>query len=262
MSTIVFHVDHRLAPCDSPDAAVAIGEILVRPCFGSLSRVAINTRDRDVNHQGKTAAHVTACLLENTSDAAVLDNGRSGELVAMARIWTGRHIKKYDEPKPFLSSYIVLPYANSQREDLLVGFVDLIRELEATAGFVSCEPDYDRAHRAALNKPWRLQDHPGYPRQRAQERKGHFWYGKKIDTEIAGPDWGIVLGPGHLQRLPPIGEPFAVVRDAGAAKLVQLTADPADALAHEFPQKLEEARRLLAPILMDVSHVPVDYTVE
>src|SRR6266498_3930657 len=123
MNTIVLHVNHRLDPGEKADDAVAKVEILDRPPFVSLSRVAVNAKDRDKKHQPKAAAHVTACLLDDASDAAVLDNGRSGELVATASISTGRRIKKYDEPKPFLYSYVVLPYERAQREDLLLAVV-------------------------------------------------------------------------------------------------------------------------------------------
>jgi len=45
-------------------------------------------------------------------------------------------------------------------------------------------------------------------------------------------------------------------------KFAQLTAEPRDTLAPGFDRKLDAALKALAPILMDVSGVPVDYGVK
>jgi len=46
-----------------------------------------------------------------------------------------------------------------------------------------------------------------------------------------------------------------VVELSPALVFLQLTADPADALAHDFDARLEPARAVLAPLLMDLSAV-------
>jgi hypothetical protein len=91
--------------------------------------------------------------------------------------------------------------------------------------------------------------------RRAQERRAHSGYDRRIEAQIAGPEWGILLGPGHLALLAPTA--FPVIRDAGAGKLALLSEAPEDALAHPFERWLDAARRALAPLLMDVSAVPV-----
>ncbi|HEU4611316.1 MAG TPA: hypothetical protein VFS15_04535 [Kofleriaceae bacterium] len=195
-------------------------------------------------------------MLASDSDAAVLDNGRQGELIASARIWTGRHIENYFDPKPFLGSYVVIPYNAEQRSELIGAVADLVAALRAVAGYVTIERDYSDAHKAALGSPPDAAHVRDYPR-RARERKGHYWYDKRVDVEIAGPDWGIVIGPEHLKRFARDPAVFPVIREAGASKVVCLSSDPADALTEAFDERLDAARKGLAPLLMDVSKVPV-----
>lgn len=256
MTTLALHIDHRTPPGSDRHVAGSVGEILSRPCFEQLNRVAINAKDRDRKHQVKTPGSIEECLLASDADAAVLDSGRSGELVASARIWTGRHIEGYDEPKPLLASYVVVPYAHAEREALLAAFVDLATTLKALAGYVAVERDYERAHRAALSQAPRPEDVRDFPR-RARERKAHFWYDKKIDVQISGPDWGLILGPGHLQRVQLTPDVFTVIRKAGDSNFVFLSADPEDAMSEAFDMRLDSARNALAAMLMDVSSVPV-----
>jgi hypothetical protein len=256
VTTLALHVDHHLAPGKDEKVAANVGAILARPCFETLTRVAINVKDRDKKHQPKTASAVAACLLALDSDAAVLDNGRVGDLVASARIWTGRHNEKYDEPKPPMASYVIVPHDPARSLDLLDAFVVLVTALDAVAGFVAVDPDFPRAHTAALSTRPRPEQVRDFPR-RARERKGHDWYPKQIHAEISGPDWAMVLGPDHLRRIVPDPAVFPIIRDAGRCKVVALSTDAEDALAEAFDARLEAARAALAPILMDVSKVPV-----
>jgi hypothetical protein len=256
MDTLAFHLDHRLGPASDPRAAAAVGEILVRPCFASITRVARNVKDRDTGHRPKTADAIAEALLASDSDAAVLDSGRQGELIASARIWTGRHIKSYDEPKPLLASYVLVPYDARERDALIDAFLDLAAALHALAGFATIERDHSRAQNAALSAAPAETDVSDFPR-RAQERKGHYWYDKRIEAEISGPDWGTILGPEHLKRIKADPSVFPLIRDAGASKVVFLSNDPADALSEAFESRLDAARKAMAPVLMDVSKVPV-----
>ncbi len=257
MNTLVVHIDHRVAPGAESTVATQVGEILSRPCFEVLARVAINVKERDRGHQSKTAVAVAASLLASDSDAADLDNGRQGELIASARIWTGRHIETYDEPKPFLASYVVIPYNAETRTNTIDAFIDLAAALHAVAGYITIERDYSDAHKVALCSQPRAAQARDFHR-RAQERKGHYWYDKRVNAEISGPDWGIVLGPDHLRRLAPDPAVFPIIREAGASKVVFLSPDPADALTEAFDERLDAARRALAPILMDLANVPLD----
>ncbi|HEY4244432.1 MAG TPA: hypothetical protein VGM88_31680 [Kofleriaceae bacterium] len=256
MTTLAFHIDHRVAPGHDAALATTLGEILSRPCFGALSRVGVNVKDRNKGHREISAKSIAECLLAPDSEAAVLDSGRPGALIASARIWTGRHIETYDDPKPWLASYVVIPLDAARWPALEDAFVDLTTALSAVAGYVAVERDYGHAHSAALSEAPAQGEVRDFPR-RAQERKGHYWYDKKIDAQIGGPDWGLILGPGHLARVAPDPAVFVHVRDAGAAKLVFLSRDPGDAVSEAFDSRLEAARKALAPILMDTTAVPV-----
>lgn len=150
---------------------------------------------------------------------------------------------------------MVIPSACPANE-LVDGLVALASSLKAVSGFVAVEPDFDRAHRAAHNKAPRPEDVPDYPALRRRERAGHDWHDKQLETRVSGPEWGLVLGPAHLDRVNiRLNDPFVQIRDTGESRLALLTSDPLGALEPGFEAKLEAARRALAPILMDLTDV-------
>jgi hypothetical protein len=253
------HLDHRAAAGEAAPLAEAIAEIFTRPCFGSLVRVAAQRRDGDPSYQPKDRAAIAAALLDPGAIAVVLEDERRDPPAATARICTGRQREQLyaaAEPRPLLASTIVVPAERAHAAALLDAFVELTATLQAVAGFVAVEPDHDRARGAALGLgPSRGQVRGHY--RRSLERRAHAWYDRDIEARIAGPEWGVVFGPRHLDALAPDPACFAVIRDAGAAKLALLSEDPEDALDEEFDRRLDAARQALAPILMDVARVPV-----
>ncbi len=77
-------------------------------------------------------------------------------------------------------------------------------------------------------------------------------------------EWGTFLGPGHLARLD-LGQvrasgAFARVVELAAGQLVylQVSEDPTEDLTEGVEAKLQEARRALAPVLMDVSGISLE----
>jgi hypothetical protein len=251
---LAFTVSYRSHVGTDRAQAERIGEILVRPCFHGLTRVATWVKERDKNHAPKTAAAIAAALLAPDSDGAILDSGRGKQLVAVATIRTERYVPT----KPLREADVVIPYDPAYREEVMDAFAALAGALDAVAGFVAVEANWTNAERAVHSKPPRMEDYPDYPTLRRQERFAHFWLDQKIETEIAGPDWAIVLGPGHLARHDPSPSAFAKVREIGDhAKLLQLADDPLDARRPEFDARLSSARDALTPILMDVTHVPI-----
>ena len=252
------HLDHRIAPGDDERLASTLAELLARPCFAPLTRVAAQLRDRDPSYQPKHLASITAALQAPAAVAIVLDCGRRDDPCATARICTRRHPRTPHAAAkpPFLASVFVVPAHRADAPAILDAFVELAAMLQAVAGYIAVEPDHDRAHRAALAQSPSREDVRDHYR-RAQERRAHAWYDRAIDAQLAGPEWGIVLGPRHLGRLAPDPACFPVIRDAGAAKLALLSASPADALEPHFERRLDAARQALAPLLMDVSTVPV-----
>jgi hypothetical protein len=289
------HLDHRIAPGEDAHLAGTIAEILARPCFAQLTRVAAQFRDRDPSYQSKHPSSIAGALGTPAAIAVVLDCGRRDDPTATVRICTRRHLRTppplpasasstaspspspspisppsalaphadlsatsphTDPSPPFLASIFVVPAPRADAPAILDAFVDLAAALQAVAGYIAVEPDHDRAHRAALAQSPSREDVRDHYR-RTQERRAHSWYDRAIDAQLAGPEWGILLGPRHLGRIAPDPACFPVIRDAGAAKLALLSASPADALEPPFERRLDAARQALAPLLMDVSTVPV-----
>lgn len=256
---LALHLDHRVAPGEHAALAGAIAEIFERPCFAPLARVAAQRQGRDPQYQPKDRAAIAAALLDPGAIAVVLEDERRDPPAATARICTGRQreaLYAASEPRPLLASTVVVPAERAHAPALLDAFVDLTAALEAVAGFVAVEPDHDRARGAALGQgPSRGHVRGHY--RRSQERRAHAWYDRDIEARFAGPEWGVIFGPGHLEALVPDPACFAVIRDAGAAKLALLSEAPEDALAETFERRLDAARQALAPLLMDGSRVPV-----
>ncbi|HWO20961.1 MAG TPA: hypothetical protein VNO30_19475 [Kofleriaceae bacterium] len=252
------HLDHRFAPIEDEHLTGTLVEILARPCFAALTRVAAQFRDRDPSYQPKHPASIASALRSPAAIAIVLDCGRRDDPTATARICTARppRTPHTAAARPFLASVVVVPARRADAPAILDAFVDLAAALQAVAGYIAVEPDHDRAHRAALAQAPSREDVRDHYR-RAQERRAHAWYDRAIDAQLAGPEWGIVLGPRHLGRLAPDPACFPVIREAGAAKLALLSTSPADALEPHFERRLDAARQALAPLLMDVSTVPV-----
>ncbi len=256
MTTFALRIDHR-AWLDKPEVATAIGEVLDHPSFRALRRVAYNTGVRETRHQPRTAASVKEILLSKDCDSAVLDSGRTGELTATGAIFTGRHIQHWDADKRVIDSHVIVPYDTAAPLAIVEGFSLLAVALDAFGGYLYVEPSFIRARAAVYCQAPRRHEVRDYPR-RARERKAHARYAEWHETRIAGPEWGLFLGPGHLARVTPDPAVFPIIRDVGRGKLCLLSENPEDALTEAFDARLEDARRALAPILMDLSEVPVD----
>ncbi len=256
MTTLALRLDHYLHPRDDRAAALEVGRILALPCFGALKRMFRRKGDRDSGHGVKSGDEIARVLGDPDIDAVAFDSGRTGELVATAEVSTGRHVQTYDEPKPPLSSHIVLPYVPDDLDAVLDAYVKLGEALQADAGYIAVEPNYGLGHAAALAMRPRRQDVRDYPR-RGKERVAHSLWSGRVAAEIAMPEWGIVLGPKHIEKVDPVaGDVFAVVRPIGSrAKLALVTEDPTDALEPDFDAKLDRVRQALALIMMDVSSV-------
>ena len=256
MITFGLRIDHRIAPGDSSDIAKAVGRAFDHPAFRALRRVAYSSRDRRSRYQPRTATAVAETLLSDECDAAFLDSGRTGELIATANILTGRDIRRYASETDLLPSHAVVPSDPAHPLDVVEGFAALVSVLDAVCGYICVERGFSEANAAAIGfkpKP-RPRDFP----RRTQERKAHNRYFEWRETQIAGPEWGLFLGPGHLARVTPDPAVFPIIQDVGRGKLCLLSDNPEDALGAAFDGRLEEARRVLGPVLMDVSGVPVD----
>ena len=171
-------------------------------------------------------------------------------------IFTGRLTRNWPIENQHMRSYGAIPYDPAHPLDIVEGFLSLATALEAFSGYICVESGWAAAEIAALGM--RRKPPPSDFPRRAQEREAHARYFERRETQIAGPEWGLFLGPGHLARVTPDPAVFPVIRDVGRGKLCLLSDNPEDALTAAFDVRLDAARQALAPILMDVSEVPVD----
>ena len=257
MLTWVARFDHWWIPSDSEETAAQIAEILCRPCFRDCTRVNWGRRERWSGYEKKTPALIRDYIFDKQNDLVRLDSGRKGELNAGVNIDTG--VIRIGGIAP--TSRVAVP-CPSDTADLEKAACDLALALRTALGAVTVWPNYNWAEKFAYgssltpeqaremglselrHKEWRLQG-----RDQVQ-----------VDTEISGPEWGLFLGPGHLQKLPiaalRASGAFAEVRELGDNRaFLRLTDDPRDALAPDFEARLDRARVALAPILADLSRL-------
>lgn len=264
---LAVRLDYGDALVGAPDAARAVAEVLVRPCFVELSRLSARRKDRWSKHVKPSVDQVAEYLADASNDAISMDTKRGGVLVAGAEVENG---VGRDSARVFatrLQAYVAIPFVAAESEAVIAGLCDFAAALHATSGFVTLEPSYGLAHRAAVAAS-RPKERPGLSEQRFRERRARSRYADRIGTELAGVEWGTFLGRGHLLRVD-LGElrrsgAFARIVEVsskeGSPKLafLQISDDPRDDLTDAFEAKLVAARRALAAITMDVSAISLE----
>ena len=261
-TTLAIRLDYGIALVDHPDAAHRIGEIIARSCFAVLQRTSVRKLDRWSQYEQTSAEIVTKYLLDRSNDSVSFDNGRKGELVATADIQCGQRVRPKGPSITRWFCYIAMPLDLPQLEAVLRGVFDLAAAVQAAVGFVAAEPDYGLAQRLAVGT-FKPKPRRGLSDRRRRERRARDRKDDHIDTQLAGVEWGTFLGRGHLERVN-----IPALRDSGVFERVieisptlaflQLTKDPDDDLTDGFELKLQAARDLLAPVLMDISDVSVE----
>jgi hypothetical protein len=240
--------------------ALPVAEILTRPCFAELRRVALETdKGRVMRHSATSRERVQALIQDPACDMVNMDSGRHEELVAAARIETGllRDASYWNAfPAPLMSTMVV-PHEASLTEARLEAFCELAVTLRALAGCTSVEMDFGKASSLSLGQtptPRKGLIQPGMTLRRLQERRSHSYSQRASDRQIPSPEWGLFLGRGHLDQvsagaLAASGAFHDVRRLGDDLAFLQLTADPMDALRPDYDELLEPARRALAPLL-------------
>lgn len=258
MTSLAVHYDFSAILVDDARRRRRVAELLMSPCFDRLARVSAQRGDRWVDYAPKSVDAIDSILADRRNSELSLDNGRRGEMVASAAMKNGAREGLGEPPH---KAYLAFP-TPVDLEGATVALLALADALDAGAGFIACEPNYDAGQNVALEggKP-RLR--PGVSTRRATARRGRHWHYKRRHAELAGPEWGTFLGAAHLARLD-----IDQVRASGAFVRVELisprlaylqvTGDPADDLREDFEARLEAARLALAPILMDLSDVTLD----
>jgi hypothetical protein len=257
--TLMLRLEHAFIPGRDDAAAAAVAEIVTRPCFAALRRVALETaRGRTMHHSRTTTERVKALMQDPRCDIVDMDSGREQELSASARLETGLlRSKDYWDVYPGpLEPHILVPYEPEHAQARIGAFCELAVVLRAIAGFVSVEMDHPMAHKVAIglakSSLERGLQQPGMTWRRIRERRTYSQ--KTLDREIPAPEWGLFLGRGHLASvsadvLEASGVFHQVRRLSDDLVFLQLTADPSDALRPDFDALLDPVRRVLAPVL-------------
>ena len=266
MMSLVARLLHASGPALEAGSAGEIAAIMERRCFEPLERISAIRGNRQLAFVPKTLQSVSDYLTDNRNAAVILDNGRSGPLEACVRIATGLSVVHTELRRPAQSlSYVVVPLETATTGELLAAMCDLAIALRAVAGAVTTESTFDEAQSYAMavggaGSRQSLADDA--TSQHLRERASYHYYLAELDERIASPEWGLFLGAGHLATLPIAAlrnsGAFAVIRELrhGELAYLQLTGDPADALAPGFAETLAQARQSLREVLMDSSIVP------
>src|SRR5205814_2485366 len=122
-----------------------IAEILMRPCFASLSRLSARRKDRWSKHAKPSVESIATYLADATNDAISMDTKRGQDLVASAEVENGVGRDAAPIVATRLQAYAAIPYVAESLEAVVTGVRDLASALGAAAGFISLEPSYGLA---------------------------------------------------------------------------------------------------------------------
>ncbi len=262
MTVLATRLDFALPLIEHGDVAHKVGEILSRPCFAALDRVSARHKDRWTKH-AKPAPNVIAdYLLDSTYDALSMDNRHGEEVLGSAEIESGVRNRDAVPATTRFFAYVVLPVEAGGWRDALQGVLDLATVLDAGAGMIAEEPSYALGQRFALggSKP---KPRPGLSELRMRERRARDWKRELVSEKLAGVEWGMFLGADHLtvmsaEALRHTNAFERVLELTPKLVFLQLTADPADDLTDGLEEKRMEARRILAPLMMDITDVSIE----
>ena len=240
MSTLAIRIDLAAALVTDPARSRRAAEILSRPCFSDLGRVSAHRGDRDVEPAPTSLDAIAAMLGDPRNSGVVFDTPGGKKLAAGGEIKNG--IRQTNEGATRFYGWLAFPLP-ADFTPAVSALCDLAETLNAGAGFIVVEPDYQYAQNAAL-ETGAFKMRPGLTTRRLREcdaRGLHLW---KRHNELAGPEWGTFLGADHLARLE-----IEKVRASGAFEHVvlvsprlaylQITKDPADDLRDDFEAKLQ-----------------------
>jgi hypothetical protein len=256
---LVLRLEHALVPARDSALVRTMADIMTRPCFAPLTRVALDTRQgRRMRHTRISAEAIESYLCDPQCDAVIFDSGRRGELTADAVLPTGLLLEPdywvvYPAP---LEIHVILPHDPVLTQTRLDAFIDLAVATKAIAGCVSIELGMRLAAHLGYGgfrqPPEAVHMQPGLTKRRLAERWSFSM--RKLDREVPAPEWGLFLSRGHLEKVPASaleasGVFHQVRRLSDELVFLQLTADPADALRPDFDTMLDPVRRVLSPVL-------------
>ncbi len=236
-----------------------VAAILTRPCFAPAEVLCACREDRQVLQTRPTAEKIAAYLSHPANEAILLRTPGKASI----EIASGNDRKGKLRPTS-LYAYVVVPFVPSHHETLLKGICDLAVALRAAAGFVAADQSHSLALMTTLLGPPGARHVFGagieLGEQRRLERVGRWLHAARVGTELAGVEWGTLLGPGHLRKIDlealRSSGSFATVKHlAQGLAYVQVTNEPMDDITGQLEEKLPAARRALTPLLMDLSEM-------
>ncbi len=257
--TLLLRLEHALVPARDATVVSAMAEIMTRPCFAPLKRVALQTRrGRSMRHTRPSVEAIQTYLCDPQCDVVEMDSGRQGELSAAALLPTGLVIEPdywVAYPAP-LSLHVTVPHDPGLARARIDAFCDLALAVQAVGGCVSVENSFRLAQRVCFGRsvkpPELVNMQPGLTLRRLAERRSFDM--RTLDREVPAPEWGLFLSRKHLDvvsanELEASGVFHQVRRLGDDLVFLQLTADLADALRPDYDDLLDPVRRVLAPVL-------------
>lgn len=260
---LTISLDYPSAPADVANKAKAevVASILMRPCFSALNCLAARKNDATGPRAAPTVVRLAEYILDGANDAISLESC-GGTLTASAEIQRFSDPASAPESSRSSAAYFVVPYTAKYLKSIVSSACELAAALEAVSGYIALEPRYAVAYDLASGGGGSLR-RSGVSRQRSRERRGRVRHPERNATELAGVEWGMFLGPGHLRKidlsaLQASGAFARIARITPALAYLQVTATPGDDLSDQFEDHLAPARRALGTLLMDLSPVGED----
>jgi hypothetical protein len=213
-----------------------------------------------------TPERVAAYLMEKSALAVELDNGRKGDSTADAIFNTALNFKPDPEFLAPMNSFVIVPYDSETCDDTIATMLTMAETLEAAFGIVSLESSFQSAHNVALAGGGEMSERgPGKlmtPERLRYRRMPHF-RDESITEYIGGPEWGTILGPGHVARLSldelrESGAFYEVRELAHGGAFVRLSEDPMDTRSLAIVDMVARGRAALAPICMNVDDIRIN----
>lgn len=257
--TLAIHLKFGLHLVDELVVASSVAEILSRPCFGVLDRLCGRVNGKRTHHSEPSVQGIIGHLTSSFVDGAYLDAKDGRETVALCEVENGARIREMMPPSIRYAVMLAIPFVEAEVSEVVTAACDLATCLQAGTGYVALEPRFGWAHDIALGRS-RPRDRPGVSFQRFQERCSRSSYDDRLVTELGGIEWGTFLGRGHLAQIDMesvrASGVFARIEQLGPELVyVQVTEHAADDLTDELEERLVEARRVLAPVLMRVAQL-------
>lgn len=200
-----------------------IFEQLTKQSFHILDRVSCHIGSKQTGYKKKDVDTFTKYFEDPKVNIVTLDNRLPGnELVGKINIATNAYRAAGPTPLYMSAAYPI----NDDWKDILESWLEIAKSLNIAIGVITAMSSFDDAERLAISG----------------------------DGNLAGPEWGLVLGGGYTKQVSremlEKSNTFYAIKSLSKNQLyIQLSDDINDALTEKFNSSLKKARSVLAPIL-------------